>query len=102
LIAAAVFAMLFVVASAAAQNFQTSRISVCSNTIKANTDRCDVVSAPFDGLKRTAFPNKRIDFKLIILGQDQAIAYLRTNGFLPIKIGVWRNGFRKDTDISII
>jgi hypothetical protein len=101
LVAIAIFASFFAVVTAAAQSFQTSRISVCSNVIKAKTDRCDEVSAPFDGLKRTVFPNKRIDFKLIILGQDQAIAYLQKNGFLPIKVGVWRNGFRRDTDMSI-
>lgn len=101
LIAFTIFAVVFAAAPAVAQSFQTSRIFVCSNTIKAKTDRCDEVSAPLDGLKRTAFPNKRIDFKLNIIGQDQAISYLQKNGFLPIKVGVWRNGFRKDADISI-
>jgi hypothetical protein len=99
--AVAVFTVLFAATSAAAQSFQTSRISVCSNIIRGNSDRCNEVSAPLVELKRTAFPNKRIDFKLIVIGQEQALTYLQQNGFLPIKVAVWRDGFRRGADTPI-
>jgi len=98
--AALVFCMV-ATTPAAAQLFRTSPVSVCSNKIKVKTDRCSEVSPPLESLKKTVFPNQRIDFKLIILGDQQAITYLQKNGFLPVKIAVWRDGFRKDTDISI-
>lgn len=86
---------------AQSQNFETTKIFVCTNKIKTKADACAEAVPPFDNLDRRVFPNKRIDFKLTILGQREALAYLQNHGYLPVKVGVWRDGIRKDDDISI-
>jgi hypothetical protein len=86
---------------AQSQIFQTGRISICTNKIKTIADACAELPGPFDSLDRRVLPNKRIDFKLVIMGRQQALAYLQDYGHLPVKVGVWRDGIRREDDISI-
>lgn len=96
-------AISFIVGSipAQSQNFQTGRILVCANKIKTRTDGCVELPPPFDNLNRRMLPNKRIDFKLLIIGYRDALTYLHNYGHLPVKVAVWRDGLRKEDDIPI-
>ncbi len=82
------------------QMFQIGKISVCTNRIETKTDECKELAPPFNDLSRRLFPNKRIDLKFTILGEQEALSYLNTNNYLPVRAGVWRDGIRKDGDIA--
>lgn len=86
---------------ARSQDFETGKIFVCTNEIKSRTDACNELAPPFEHLDRRVFRNKRLDFKFTVFGQRAALNYLQDKNYLPVKVGVWRDGFRKDDDIAL-
>lgn len=83
------------------QNFQVGKISVCADPIRSRDDPCKEVVPPLSNLKRSTFAAGRIDFKFTVLGNRDAIEYLRSKNFLPVKVGVWRNGFKQAGTIAL-
>jgi len=95
-------ALLSELAPARSQDFETSKIFVCSNMIKSRTDVCREVVPPFDNLDRRSFPSKRVDFKFTILGRGEALGHLQSKNYLPATIAVWRDRIRiKKNDIPL-
>ena len=96
----AVFACFGGLVPAHSQSFQVGNLSVCANAIKSRNDVCKEVTS-LSGLKRSEFETNGVHFRFTILGRRDAIEYLRSQNYLPVRVGIWRNGFRFDDDISL-
>ena len=84
---------------AQSQNFEIGKISVCYNVLKEKSSPCLEVSSLTD-LDRSKFANNRVYVSLAITCGPDAMASLKTNGFLPVNVAVWKDGSRK-SDIPI-
>ena len=86
---------------AVGKDFQISKISVCTNTLKDKLSPCNEVRGAFDKLDRRIFSNSRMHIMVVIEGGNEALSVLDEDGELPVKVAVWRDGDRKPGDISI-
>ena len=80
---------------ASSQTFRVDKVSLCTNALSDWSSPCMEVSPPYEGLDRNNFANNRVYVKLAIACEDRALSFLKSNGFLPVYVAVWKDGTRK-------
>lgn len=83
------------------QNFEIGKISVCYNALSQKSSPCSEATSPFVNLDRRKFSSNRVYVSLTLFCGPEAVAYLKANGFLPVNVGVWKDGLRRKGDIPI-